>query len=103
MNTPVYSSFDGKVIQTNYDKNGYGKYIVIDHEKDENGKNVQTYHAHLNNFKVKQGDIVKSGQEIGRSGSTGKSTGPHLHYEIRFIDNKKKKIKMIYFNHGKDC
>lgn len=94
MNTPVHASFDGKVTTIeDLGKKGYGKYIIIDHGKDENGKNVQTYHAHLNNFKVKQGDIVKAGQEIGRSGSTGASTGPHLHYEIRFVDNKKKKNK----------
>ncbi len=56
----------------------YGNLIIIDHE---NG--YQTYYAHLSKFSVKKGDRVYKGQKIGEVGSTGRSTGPHLHFEVR--------------------
>jgi murein DD-endopeptidase MepM/ murein hydrolase activator NlpD len=57
---------------------GYGIYIVIDH-----GGRVSTLYAHLSHISVNVGDVVRRGQEIGRVGSTGWSTGPHLHFEYR--------------------
>ena len=56
---------------------GYGNVIEIDH-----GNGFKTKYAHLNKMYVKQGDRVLQGQAIGEVGSTGRSTGPHLHYEV---------------------
>ncbi len=79
--TPIYSAFDGTVIVADYDKwNGYYLKIIHDNE-------IMTVYCHCNKLLVKKGDIVKSGQKIAEMGSTGSSTGPHLHFELR-INNK---------------
>jgi murein DD-endopeptidase MepM/ murein hydrolase activator NlpD len=62
----------------NLGNRSYGKYVVVSH-----GSGWTTYYAHLNSFAVKAGDRVKAGQRIGLVGSTGGSTGPHLHFEER--------------------
>lgn len=74
---PVYSAFDGIVKECQYES-GYGNKILIQHEN-----NIQTIYGHLSAFKVKVGDEVKKGDIIGKVGSTGRSTGPHLHFEVR--------------------
>lgn len=74
--TPVYVTGNGKVVQAGWD-GLYGKCIVIDH-----GFGYTTRYAHLNRISVKVGQQVKRGETIGEVGSTGKSTGPHLHYEV---------------------
>ncbi len=74
---PVYASGDGVVEKVDSDGWGYGKMITIDH-----GYGYQTRYAHLSKFAVKKGDEVKRGQLVGYVGSTGKATGPHLHYEV---------------------
>lgn len=76
--TPVYATADGKVTVAER-KNIYGNIIEIDH-----GFEYQTRYMHLSRMSVIPGQTVKKGQEIGRIGSTGKSTAPHLHYEVRF-------------------
>lgn len=75
--TPVYATADG-VVKSRNGHTGYGKTIVIDH-----GYGLKTIFAHLNAFVVKQGDEVKRGDLLAYSGNTGRSTGPHLHYEVR--------------------
>ncbi len=75
---PVKCTAAGTVIAADYD-GGYGKCVVIDHK---NG--LSSRFGHLSDYNVKQGDIVKAGDVIGFIGSTGRSTGPHLHYEIRY-------------------
>lgn len=75
---PIYATFPGKVRVSRYSENGYGHYVVIRHE---NG--LETFYAHLSERKVDVGDWVNAGQVIGLGGSTGRSTGPHLHYEVR--------------------
>ncbi len=74
--TPVWSSGDGRVIASGYTK-ANGNYVVIQH-----GNNVQTKYLHLHKRKVKRGQKVRQKQIIGTVGSTGFSTGPHLHYEF---------------------
>ncbi|MEM1380458.1 MAG: M23 family metallopeptidase [Pseudomonadota bacterium] len=59
-------------------KRGFGRLIIIDH-----GGGVQTYYAHLSGYKTRKGRKVKRGQPIGKVGSSGHSTGPHLHFEMR--------------------
>lgn len=84
---PVCSALDGKVKECRYDGN-YGNKILIQHED-----GIETIYGHLSKFEVKVGDEIKKGQLIGRVGSTGRSTGPHLHFEVRVngspVDPKK--------------
>ncbi len=76
--TPVWATADGRVANIGWDKNGFGTYIEVDHRK-----GFQTYYAHLSKVEASLGEEVKRGQLIGRIGNTGRSTGPHLHYEVR--------------------
>ncbi|MEE9465746.1 MAG: M23 family metallopeptidase, partial [Candidatus Neomarinimicrobiota bacterium] len=75
--TRVRVTADGKVVSTRFDRN-LGLYIKIDH-----GNGFRTLYGHLRTFNVEPGQIVERGQVIGRSGNTGRSTAPHLHYEVR--------------------
>ena len=79
-NDTVVAAFEGKVRVVSYEGKGYGKYIIIRHP---NG--LETVYGHLNKHLVKEDQIVKAGQPIGLGGSTGRSTGPHLHFETRFM------------------
>ncbi|MBQ9659686.1 MAG: M23 family metallopeptidase [Bacteroidales bacterium] len=81
LGTPVYATGDGTVIQAEFKPNGYGNQIVIDH-----GFGYKTRYAHLSVIKVVTGMRIKRGEQIGNVGSTGKSTGPHLHYEVLYRD-----------------
>lgn len=76
--TPVIATAGGTVEEVEEQPNGYGKYIVIRHDEVYTSK-----YAQLSAYEVKQGELVKMGQVIGRVGSSGRSTAPHLHYEIR--------------------
>jgi murein DD-endopeptidase MepM/ murein hydrolase activator NlpD len=75
--TEVFATGKGKVICVETDSWGYGKHIIIDH-----GYGYQTLYGHLSEYTVKVGQKVERGDLIGLVGSTGKSTGPHLHYEV---------------------
>ncbi len=75
---PVGAAFAGRVRVSNYTR-GYGNLVVIRHE---NG--LETYYGHLSKREVEPGDWVEAGQVIGLGGSTGRSTGPHLHFETRY-------------------
>ena len=76
--TPVYATGDAVVAEAKW-HSGYGNLIVLNH-----GYNYTTRYAHLNEMKVSAGQQVKRGDLIGTVGNTGKSTGPHLHYEVRY-------------------
>ena len=90
--TEVYATGDGVVVEIQNKRWGYGKCIIIDH-----GYGYKTLYAHLSAFKVKNGQKIKRGELIGLIGSTGKSTGPHLHYEV--IKNGEK-VNPIGFYHS---
>ncbi|TMV49689.1 M23 family metallopeptidase [Paenibacillus mesophilus] len=75
-NDPVFVTADGTVITAGWDKSE-GNHLVVDH-----GNGLRTQYMHLNEFLVKKGDKVKKGQQIAKMGSTGRSTGPHLHYGV---------------------
>jgi murein DD-endopeptidase MepM/ murein hydrolase activator NlpD len=92
---PVYSSFDGIVRIKSYDRNGYGYYVVVRHK---NG--LETLYGHLSKFSVEIGQEVKAGELIGLGGSTGRSSGPHLHYEIRYQGLSINPTEVFDFNLG---
>lgn len=76
--TPVQAAAGGVVIYSQFHTSGYGNLIEVDH-----GNGMVSRYAHLSRALVREGDIVLKGQKIGLVGSTGRSTGPHLHFEIR--------------------
>ena len=76
----VRAAFSGKVRLTKYERRGYGYYVIIRHH---NG--LETVYGHLSKFLVKPNQDVEVGQPIALGGSTGRSTGPHLHFETRFM------------------
>lgn len=80
MNDTIYAAFDGKVRLTAYEGKGYGNYVILRHP---NG--LETVYGHLNKHLVKPDQVVRAGDPIGLGGSTGRSTGPHLHFETRFM------------------
>nr|WP_246593561.1 M23 family metallopeptidase [Evansella tamaricis] len=77
LNTPIYATADGIIISVGWE-GGYGRTIVIEH-----GDTYETLYAHLNEIYISVGDEVEKGDLIGGMGTTGRSTGVHLHYEIR--------------------
>ena len=78
--TPVYAAADGVIVKTENLTNSYGTHVVIQHD---NGLRTWYGHGTPNSFYVKEGDRVLRGQLIMLSGNTGRSTGPHLHFEVR--------------------
>jgi murein DD-endopeptidase MepM/ murein hydrolase activator NlpD len=76
--TPVLAADNGVVVKSGYSTTGYGGRVIIDHNID-----YVTLYAHLSQAFVREGDIVRKGEIIGLVGSTGNSTGPHLHLELR--------------------
>ena len=77
---PIFSVASGKIVKAQWN-GGYGNYIEIDH-----GNGLISFYGHLNSYNVKAGDYVTQGQVIGKVGSTGYSTGNHLHFGV--ISNK---------------
>ena len=90
--TPIYATGNGKIIEAvNRSSSGYGKFIEIEH-----GYGYKTKYAHLSKLAVNKGQDVKRGELIGYVGNTGKSTGPHLHYEVSVNDKKVNPINYFY-------
>ncbi len=76
----IRAAFSGKVRLTRYERRGYGYYIILRH-----GNGLETIYGHLSKFLVEPDQIVKVGDPIGLGGNTGRSTGPHLHFETRYL------------------
>ena len=80
--TPIYATADGTVLRAGWNSGGYGNLVEIDH-----GRGITTRYGHMSAILVQAGQHVTRGEQIGRMGSTGRSTGNHLHYEVR-IDGR---------------
>ncbi|HEY9364493.1 MAG TPA: peptidoglycan DD-metalloendopeptidase family protein [Chitinophagaceae bacterium] len=87
--TPIYATADGTVKMSGFSDGGYGNHVVINH-----GYGYETLYGHMVRTKAKRGQKVKRGEVIGYVGSTGKSTGPHCHYEVH---KNGQKIDPVYF------
>lgn len=87
--TPIYATADGTVTTAGNTGNGYGNHVIINH-----GFGYETLYGHMVRVKARNGQAVKRGEVIGWVGSTGKSTGPHCHYEVHKYGDK---IDPIYF------
>jgi murein DD-endopeptidase MepM/ murein hydrolase activator NlpD len=92
----VLSAFDGKVRIIDYEARGYGHYVVIRHN---NG--LETVYAHLSQVLVSLDQNVKGGELIALGGNTGRSTGPHLHFEMRYLGNALNPASIVNFITGK--
>jgi LysM repeat protein len=92
MGDTVVASFDGVVRYAKYNRGGFGYLVILRHY---NG--LETYYAHLSKIKVKVNQVVKAGDLVGLAGSTGRSRGPHLHFEIRYKDVPLDPLRMISF------
>jgi murein DD-endopeptidase MepM/ murein hydrolase activator NlpD len=92
---PIYATFEGLVRHAKYNGGGYGNLVIIRHP---NG--LETYYGHLCKINVKVNDYVIAGQVIGYGGNTGRSSGPHLHYEVRYYDHAFDPERIIDFSNG---
>lgn len=90
--TPIFAVFDGIVRMATFNR-GYGNFVVVRHY---NG--FETLYAHMSARKIESGQAVKAGQLIGLGGSTGWSTGPHLHFEVRYEGNSIDPLLIFDFN-----
>ena len=89
--TPIYAAEAGTVVEAAWNAGGYGYYIVIDH-----GGGKKTRYGHLSKFATSVGDEVEKGENIGFVGSTGRSTGPHLHFEVMIYGKRYNPLSYLY-------
>lgn len=87
--TPIYATADGRIKIAGYSDGGYGNHVVINH-----GYGYETLYGHMVRIKARRGQSVKRGEVIGYVGSTGKSTGSHLHYEVH---KNGQRLDPVYF------
>ena len=92
MHADIFSTADG-IVSFAGQQNGYGNVVIIDHSF-----GFQSFYAHLDSYSVKTREFVKKGQVVAKSGNTGNSTGPHLHYEIRFYGQQVEPMHFIKWN-----
>ena len=95
---PIYATFSGRVRVSQYNKGGYGNLVIIRHD---NG--LETFYGHLSERMVEPNQWVEAGQVIGLGGSTGRSTGPHLHFETRYYGQSCDPERLIDFKSGTLC
>lgn len=89
--TPIYATADGVVTDAGFNEGGYGNRVIINH-----GFGYETLYGHMYRIKARQGQKVKRGEVIGYVGSTGKSTGPHCHYEVHRNGNPVDPVYYFY-------
>jgi murein DD-endopeptidase MepM/ murein hydrolase activator NlpD len=94
----VVSAFDGMVRIAKTQRGGYGEYVVVRHN---NG--LETVYGHLNKILVAEGQQVRAGETLGEGGNTGRSTGPHLHFEVRYLGQAINPRDMVDFADGRLC
>lgn len=94
--TPVVAAFNGTVRVSTYNNGGYGNLVIIRHDN-----KLETYYAHLHRRLVNPGQVVKAGDTIGLGGSTGRSRGPHLHFETRYLGTHFNPARIIDFQNYK--
>jgi murein DD-endopeptidase MepM/ murein hydrolase activator NlpD len=94
--TPVVAAFDGIVRVSTYNTGGYGNVVIIRHSN-----KLETYYAHFSRRLVNPGQMVKAGDTIGLGGSTGRSRGPHLHFETRYLGSHFNPARIIDFQNYK--
>lgn len=87
--TPIYATGDGTIKLSGYSESGFGNHVIINH-----GYGYESLYGHMVRVKAKQGQRIKRGEVIGWVGSTGKSTGPHCHYEVHINGNE---VDPVYF------
>jgi len=93
----ICSAFENGVVRiTKFDRRGYGNYVVVRHE---NG--LETLYGHMSKILVEEGQHLDAGEPLGLGGSTGRSTGPHLHFELRYLGNPINPRDAIDFGIGK--
>lgn len=92
----IKAAFDGVVRYARYNRGGFGNLIILRHY---NG--LETYYAHLSKMLIKVNQVVKSGDPIALGGSTGRSRGPHLHFEVRYKDIPLDPMRMIDYDNQK--
>ena len=90
--TPIYATGDGTISKVKKSRRGFGNHVVINH-----GYGYESLYAHMSKYTVRRGQKIKRGDVIGYVGSTGKSTAPHLHYEVH---KDGKKINPAYYFHN---
>lgn len=95
---PIYATFCGRVRMSTYNNGGYGNLVIIRHD---NG--LETYYGHLAERLVQANQWVEAGQIIGLGGSTGRSSGPHLHFETRYYGQAFDPERLIDFKNGMLC
>ena len=95
--TPIRSTFDGRVSRANWNRRANGYCIEVDHPNQK----IKTRYLHLSRVLVKRGQYVKQGEIIGKSGNTGRSFAPHLHYEVRGRSNKNTVYNPFNFKYHK--
>jgi len=95
MGTPVVAGASGRVSFVGW-QNGYGQLVIVDH-----GGGLSTRYGHLSHIDVALGQAVSRGELLGKVGSTGRSTGPHLHYEVRINDQAVNPLQYLVFSPNK--
>jgi hypothetical protein len=96
MGDTVNAAFDGVVRYAKYNRGGFGNLVILRHY---NG--LETYYGHLSRIKVKVNQVVQAGEMVGLAGSTGRSRGPHLHFEIRYKDVPIDPLRVVDYDNGK--